>query len=176
DLDHGSLFQVWRGDFLNATPMWNNRGDGSSRPLGSVVRLTEPGLPIAALSSADQAWPADTVGTGFTTRGYQIHANNDVTFMYDAYGATIADQLTILENGQGVKRRLSIQNEPANAYYLLAQGANIRELGDNTYLVEDKAYYLKLQEGAAKPVIRNVEGQQHLLVPVKQSLVYTLLF
>src|SRR5690606_16904099 len=150
DLDHGSLFQVWRGDFLNATPMWNNRGDGSSRPLGSVVRLTEPGLPIAALSSADQAWPADTVGTGFTTRGYQIHANNDVTFMYDAYGATIADQLTILENGQGVKRRLSIQNEPANAYYLLAQGANIRELGDNTYLVEDKAYYLKLQEGAAK--------------------------
>ena len=176
DLDHGSLFQVWRGDFLNATPMWNNRGDGSSRPLGSVVRLTKPSLPIAALSSSDQAWPADTVGTGFRTLGYKIHADNDVSFMYEAHGATIADQLTILENGQGVRRQLTIENGPTNTYYLLAQGGNIRELGNGTYLIEDKAYYLKLQEGTAKAVIRSVGGQQELVVPVQNSLVYTLLF
>src|SRR5690606_39702282 len=32
DLDHGALVQMWRGEFLNATPMWHQRGDGSSRP------------------------------------------------------------------------------------------------------------------------------------------------
>src|SRR5690606_29828477 len=176
DLDHGSLFQAWRGDFLNATPMWNNRGDGSSRPLGSVVRLATPGLPIAALSSSDQAWPADTVGAGFRTLGYQLHADNDVAFMYEAYGATVVDQLTVLENGQGVKRQVKIENGPADAFYLLAQGENIQDVGNGTYLIEDKAYYLKLQEGTAKALIRNVGGQQELVVPVKESLVYTLLF
>src|SRR5690606_40264131 len=30
DLDHGNLFQVWRGGCLDATPMWNNRGNGTS--------------------------------------------------------------------------------------------------------------------------------------------------
>jgi hypothetical protein len=176
DLDHGSLFQVWRGEFLNATPMWNNRGDGSSRPLGSIVRLGHPVVPISSLSSADQAWPADTVGTAFKTLGYKIHANNDISFMYRAHGATIADEVVILENGQGVKRQLKIENGPADAYYLLAQGENIKEVGAGTYLVEDKAYYLKLQEGSAKAIIRNVSGQQELIVPVKESLVYTLLF
>ena len=176
DLDHGSLFQVWRGEFLNATPMWNNRGDGSSRPLGSIIRLGNPVVPVASLSSTDQAWPADTVGTAFKTLGYKIHANNDVSFMYQAYGAAIVDELVILENGQGVERQLKIQDAPANIYFLLAQGENIKEVGNGTYLIEDKAYYLKLQEGTGKAIIRNVSGQQELIVPVRESLVYTLFF
>jgi len=176
DLDHGSLFQVWRGEFLNATPMWNNRGDGSSRPLGSVVRLGNPVVPVANLSSADQAWPADTVGTAFKTLGYKINANNDVSFMYEAYGATISDEVVILENGQGVQRQLQIENAPAGAHFLLARGANIKEVGKGTYLIEDKAYYLKLEEGSVQPTVRNVSGQQELIIPVKESLVYTLLF
>jgi hypothetical protein len=175
DLDHGSLFQVWRGEFLNATPMWNNRGDGSSRPLGSVVRLGHPVIPIASLSSSDQAWPADTVGAAFKTLGYQIHANNDVSFKYSAHGAIITDEVVILENGQGVKRQLTIENGPENAYFLLAQGSKIGDVGNGTYLIEDKAYYLKL-EGTSKAIIRNVSGTQELVVPVKESLVYTLLF
>lgn len=176
DLDNGSLFQIWRGEFLNATPMWNNRGDGSSRPLGSVVRLTNPVLPIAALSSTDAVWPSDTVGTGFRTRGYKLHGDNDIVFMYEAFGATVVDEVEILANGQGIKRQVKTENAPVNAYYLLAQGDNIKVVGDNTYLIEDKAYYLQLEEGAAKAIIRTVSGKQELIVPIKQSLVYTLLF
>src|SRR5690606_15480900 len=103
DLDHGSLFQVWRGEFLNATPMWNNRGDGSSRPLGSVIRLGSPAIPVAQLASSDQVWPTDTVGTAYKSLGYRVHANNDITFMYQTNGATIHDEVVILENGQGIK-------------------------------------------------------------------------
>src|SRR5690606_18603426 len=128
DLDNGSLFQIWRGEFLNATPMWNNRGDGSSRPLGSVVRLGKPMVPLAQLASTDQGWPADTVGTAFKTLGYKINANNDVTFMYQANGAIINDEIIILENGQGVKRQIKIQDGQPNTYFLLAVGNTIKEL------------------------------------------------
>jgi hypothetical protein len=34
NLSTGNLVQVWRGGFLDATPMWDNRGNGVSRPMG----------------------------------------------------------------------------------------------------------------------------------------------
>jgi hypothetical protein len=42
DLDKGMIVQIWRGGFLDATPMWHDRGDGSSRPAGSVQYLGKP--------------------------------------------------------------------------------------------------------------------------------------
>lgn len=177
DLDHGSLFQVWRGEFLNATPMWNNRGDGSSRPLGSVIRLASPAIPLAQLASSDQIWPTDTVGTAYKSLGYRVHANNDVTFMYQTNGATIHDEVVILENGQGIKRQIKIQDGQANTYFLLAKGDSIEELNAGAYLIDDKVYYLKLEEGTnSKALIRKGAEQQELIIPVKDVLVYTLLF
>ena len=56
DLDHGALVQVWRGDFLDATPMWHDRGDGSSRPLGAVHHFTtQPALAVVQLPSSQAA-------------------------------------------------------------------------------------------------------------------------
>src|SRR5690554_285282 len=177
DLDHGSLFQVWRGEFLNATPMWNNRGDGSSRPLGSVIRLGSPAIPVAQLASSDQVWPTDTVGTAYKSLGYRVHANNDITFMYQTNGATIHDEVVILENGQGIKRQIKIQDGQANTYFLLAKGDSIEELNAGAYLIDDKVYYLKLEEGTnSKALIRKGAEQQELIIPVKDALVYTLLF
>jgi hypothetical protein len=42
DLDNAALFQIWKGGFLNTTPMWNDRGDGSSKPMGSTPRFSLP--------------------------------------------------------------------------------------------------------------------------------------
>lgn len=177
DLDRGSFFQVWRGEFLNATPMWDNRGDGSSRPLGSIIRLGDPVIPVAQLASAGQAWPTDTLGTAYRPLGYQINAHNDVSFKYEANGATITDELIILENGQGVKRQIKISNGGADLYFLLAKGEKISETNTGTYLIADKEYYLKLDaDSASKATIRDVSGQQELIIPIIDSLNYTLLF
>ncbi|MEY4030578.1 MAG: hypothetical protein RJA90_1841, partial [Bacteroidota bacterium] len=40
DLDNANIVQIWKGNFLNTTPMWDDRGDGSSRPLGAVLTLS----------------------------------------------------------------------------------------------------------------------------------------
>ncbi len=57
DLDKGMIVQVWRGDFLDATPMWHSRGDGSSRPVGSVQQFGLPMLAMEQLNSSAVAWP-----------------------------------------------------------------------------------------------------------------------
>lgn len=177
DLDHGSLFQTWRGEFLNATPMWHNRGDGSSRPLGSVTHMGIPVIPLAQLSSEDAAWPADTLGSSYTPKGYKINDNNDVSFLYEAYGASVTDGVSILDNGHGIRREVRINNVPDNAYYLLAQDQAIEEIAEGYYLIGDKAYFLKWEGGeAARPRIRNVAGQLELVIAATGSFAYTLLF
>ena len=39
DLNAANLVCVWHGDFVDATPMWHDRGDGSFRPMGAVQYL-----------------------------------------------------------------------------------------------------------------------------------------
>lgn len=177
DMDHGDLFQVWRGEFLNATPMWHNRGDGSSRPMGSIIHLGEPQIPIAPLTSEDDLFNSDTTGSGFKPNGYRINDNEELTFLYEAYGASVEDGITVLENGHGIKREINIQDFPEGLHFLLARGAMIKEVKEGMYLIDDKTYYLKLEEGSsAKPFIRNVAGRQELVVPASDTLSYSLLF
>ena len=177
DMDHGSLFQIWRGGFLNATPMWNSRGDGSSRPLGSVVYLGSPVIPVALLSAKDDIWPVDTAGTSYRPRGYKINNQNEVTFSYEAYGATVSDEVIALENGRGVKREIHVQDIPAGLHFLLAKGSSIEEISKGMYAIDDKTYYLKLEgETPVKPFIRESNGGEELIVPAPEKLVYTLLF
>lgn len=177
DLDHGSLFQIWRGEFLDATPMWHNRGDGSSRPMGMIVYLGKPSLSVAPLSSEKDLWVADTTGSSFKPKGYKINEKDEVTFMYEAYGASVEDGIHVLDNGHGIKREIHIQNIPDQLHVLLAQGNTIEEVKEGIYMIDDKTYYLTLEEGSqAKAVIRNVEGKQELVIPASETLVYTLLF
>ena len=74
NLEKGALARVWKGDFLDVTPMWNDRGNGMSIPQGSVLNLNNQ--PTLALIASDQtAWPASYGETdGFRQRGYEIDA------------------------------------------------------------------------------------------------------
>ncbi|RYZ48014.1 MAG: DUF1080 domain-containing protein, partial [Sphingobacteriales bacterium] len=80
DLDNGALIQAWHGGFLDATPMWHERGDGSSRPAGSVEFLGKPAPGISTLATADAAWATDTTGTGYKPKGYVLDAEGRPAF------------------------------------------------------------------------------------------------
>src|SRR5690606_5440087 len=177
DMAHGSLFQVWRGEFLDATPMWNNRGDGSSKPSGSIIHLGTPVIPIAQLSSENAQWMTDTTGTSFKPHGYKINDTKELTFLYEAYGASVSDDMSVLDNGHGLKRTIQIQNNPGKLYFLLGQGKNIAEMSDGRYVIDDKTYFVELADGASSnAMVRKGIDQQELIIPVTESLVYTLLF
>ncbi len=177
DMDKGALVQVWRGMFLDATPMWDNRGDGSSRPMGMVQPLGIPELMLEKLASPQTTWQSDTAGTGYRPKGYVLDGQERPTFTYLLYGASVKDAIRVLENGQGIRRDVTVNGPSADLYARLATGSRIDALPNGTYAVDNKMYYVRVDEASgAKPVVRTVNGQQELLVPVKGKLAYSLLF
>jgi len=177
DLDNGTLLQGWHGDFIDATPMWDGRGNGTSRALGSVTRFTQkPVLAISKLANAQDKWVADTAGTGFRTRGYVLDKQERPAFKYNIYGTTVTDAVKVMENGQGLTREITIDNASKDLYFLLATASNIEEVSKGLYLVDDKSYYIQLADGTAKPIIRDVNGKKEMVVAIGSKLNYTILF
>ncbi len=177
DADYGAIAQIWRGGFLDATPMWHERGDGSSRATGSVQRLGTPALNIGLLSSATDAWKKDTVGTSFRPKGYVLDAEDRPVFKYMIYGSSVSDTIRVLENNEGISRAIEVQNPAKDLYIRLAEGSSIDDMGNGLFLLDDKSYYLKVEDASgAKPIIRDGNGKKELIIPVQNKLKYSILF
>ncbi|MHA4895299.1 3-keto-disaccharide hydrolase [Pedobacter sp. PWIIR3] len=178
DLDNGYLFQAWHGEFVDATPMWDGRGNGTSRPRGSVTTFTKKPVPaLAKLADAKAAWVADTTGTGFRTKGYMVDADDRPTFTYNMYGTKVTDAIKVLNNGQGLNREITLTTPVDNVYALVVSGASdIQDLSKGVYLVDGQSYYVKFDDIKDKPVIRDVDGKKDLVVLVRGKLNYSILF
>lgn len=177
DLENGAMIQSWHGGFLDATPMWYSRGDGSSRPLGSVQYLSATIPPLNKLSSTSAAWTIDSAAQSFTTKGYKLDKSDRPTFLYKIYGVSVEDAIKPLEKGEGLKREIAVEQAIPDLYARLAVGKSISAVSNDLYLVDDKAYYIRVEDaGNAKPIIRDSEGRKELVVPVQTKISYSILF
>ncbi|GAB3640666.1 family 16 glycoside hydrolase [Spirosoma arcticum] len=177
DLDKGALVQVWRGAFLDATPMWHDRGDGSSRPMGMVQRLGAPMLFLTKLASPQANWTTDTTGSGYRPKGYVLDDADRPTFRYMSFGSSVDDKIRVLANGQGVQREVTITNPAGDLYARLASGTTISAMENGMYLVDGQEYLRIDDVAGAKPSIRpGSNGRQELIVPLKGKVVYSILF
>lgn len=172
NLEKGALARVWKGDFLDVTPMWNDRGNGMSIPQGSVLNLNNQ--PTVALIASDQtAWPASYGETdGFRQRGYELDAAGRPTFKYDVAGVKVEDQIRPDADSKFLNRELRITGTiPATLKCRLASGKEIVKISDNTFVV-DKSYYIQA-DGAG---IRTIGGNQELVVPAASKVNYSLMW
>ncbi|WP_184546590.1 family 16 glycoside hydrolase [Mucilaginibacter sp. FT3.2] len=177
DMDKGMIVQLWRGGFLDATPMWHDRGDGSSRVAGSVQYLGKPVPAIQKLANTQATWAADTAGTGYRPKGYVLNTNDEPTFKYLIYGTMVNDASTVITGGHGIHREVTLQNPVDGLFAQLATGTNIEDLGNGLYTVDDKSYYIRIEDAAgAKPILRNAGGKQELIVPIQKKLTYSIIF
>lgn len=177
DMDHGTLVQAWRGDFLDMTPMWHNRGNGTSRALGAPIYFGAPQLALVQLGSRDAAWPSDTAGTGYRPKGYRLDKQDQPTFTYELYGTTVEDSTVPLPNGEGLSRIVRVANAPGNLYLQLAKASEIEDQGKGVYLIGDKSWFIRLDDsGKEKPFIRDGQDGKELLVPVRGSVRYSIIF
>ncbi|WP_239022928.1 family 16 glycoside hydrolase [Pontibacter mangrovi] len=177
DMDKGNMIQVWRGGFLDATPMWYSRGDGSSRPVGAVQHFGQPAFTLAKLANPQAAWVIDTAGTGFRPEGYDLDKADQPTFSYRVYGTNVQDAIRVVEGGKGFQRELTVQNPAENLYARLAEGSSIEPVSKDMYLVDGKSYYVRIDDaGGQKPVVRDANGQKELIVPVRGKLRYSIIF
>ena len=173
DLDKGSVFQVWRGDFLDATPMWHDRGDGSSRPRGSVTML---GNDMVLGKINGSKWESDTTGSGYRPKGYVLDDSDVPTFQYLAFGSPVTDYVSVVNN-QYFERIIKVNNPVKGLVARVADGASIEKVADGLYAVNGKTYYIQLADKNVKPEVRNADGKQELLIPVTNGEVkYSILF
>ena len=171
DLDNGALFQIWKGGFLNTTPMWNDRGDGSSRPMGSVTSLSDsPTLMI--LDSPEKPW--GMLEKTYRPRGYELDENSQPIIKYDIAGVQVTDKITPSEDGKTFKREMTVKGSVSNLYARLAVAKSITKTPEGLYIIGENAYYLKVIEGT--PSIRDSDGMKELIMPVGEKISYSIVW
>jgi hypothetical protein len=89
----------------------------------------------------------------------------------------VNDASTVLPEGQGIHREVTVQNPADNLFMHLADGNTIELLKNGLYTVDNKSYYIRIDDaGDAKPLIRNVGGRQELIIPIQKKLTYSIIF
>lgn len=168
DLGAGNLVGVWRGEFVDATPMWHSRGNGSFKPRGAV-QWTFLNQPIAQLSSLDVAFPETGVAPDFVSKGYVIDKTTWLpVFKYRYKDIDIENRITPDINNNYIVNEVQFSKQGlANWYFKLASG-EVKKMSDGSYLIREKQYYIKVLTGQI-PIIREVNGESELIIPVDGS-------
>ncbi|WP_425639261.1 family 16 glycoside hydrolase [Algoriphagus yeomjeoni] len=166
DLSRGELLSVWRGDFVETTPMWYGRGETQLMlPLGNVIEFAgKPSLSV--LASKEAAWPTEI--DGFTYEGYELKQDGSPVISYKMPGVSFKETLDTKESGKKLVHTLNLVSETnaSQIYCLVAQGSTIEKLPNGLYAIDDKSYYIEF-EGKESPMVRNsADGSKELVLPV----------
>jgi hypothetical protein len=168
DLDKGTILQIWRGDFLNATPMWDSRGDGSSRPRGAVTLFDNK----FSVNPTNENWPTGNTETTYKPKGYTLNAENLPTFQYEIYGAKVSDNIAIVD-GNAFRRTIKVDGTALNIR--LSEAKQIEKLQDGLYAVNNRDYFIKLNPATKVQLVQN-GNKQMLIAPASKELTYDILF
>lgn len=167
DLSRGELLSMWRGNFVETTPMWYGRGETQLMlPLGNVIEFA--GKPsVAFLESKDSAWPEEI--EGFTYEGYKLKKNGAPIISYEMPGISFQETFDTKETGKKLVHTLSlvVENDTQQAYCFIAQGASIEKLPNGLYAIDDKSYYVEFDRKESPIVRTSADGSKELILPVK---------
>lgn len=174
DLGSGTLSCVWRGNFVDATPMWHERGDGSFKPRGAT-QFTFKSQSLAYLSSAAETFPEIASDRDYRSKGYTIDpTTRRPTFLYTYKGIQVANKIYPDDEERSITHHVTFSDlkSTEGLYLKLAEGA-IQSLSDGSYSV-DQTYYIKPKQRAE---IREANGKKELVVPVQGSEIhYTIIW
>jgi hypothetical protein len=173
DFDTAALLRVWRGSFVNATEMWEGRGEPQlARPDGPA--LTLDGKPTVALIeyAANGDWP-DTPDALWSSGGYILEPDGQPVFQAKLAGLGITDRIAALPDGHGLIRTLGFKGSlPSwSTWVLLAEADRItaQPNGDG-WIIGDREWYLDWPADAVKrAVVRTVNGKCELAVPLSTA-------
>lgn len=168
DLESGNIACVWRGNFVDATPMWHERGDGSFLPQGAVQYLFV-NQPLAFLATAADPFPVMGKENEFRTKGYVLEESTGrPVFNYLYQGLEVSDKVYPTDNNRVITHDVVIKNRGTRTglYYKLAEGSSILKMPDGSYAIDDKQYYIK----SSSPVtVRDSNGKKELVAIVDGS-------
>jgi hypothetical protein len=170
DLLQGGILQIWKGDFLNATEMWHERGEPqTASALGAVVKLAG-NCPIY-----NSTLTKDSIAD-YQYKGYTLGANRFPTFKYEYQNLKLHDVIQPIENRSGLSRTITIEGSPQeNTTIRIAQGSKIKSMGNGLYVIGDQTYFISI-DPSLTPTIENYLGEQVLLLKVKERVQYNIIW
>ena len=165
DLQAGNIIGAWRGAFVDATPMWHNRGNGSFRPRGSV-QWTFLGHPLAELDDMQKPFSSAEEVNGYHPLGYVIDSGSGLpTFRYRYKDVEVENKIIPADKNSSLVNEISFsEGNKSNWYYKIASGT-VEKLKEKTYVLNDHQYYLTIESGQT-PITRKINDQTELLLPV----------
>ncbi len=170
----GALSCLWKGQFVDATPMWNDRGDGSFLPIGDVIFLDNTPQ-LDNLENETSPFTISYSESEFKSSGYKINeATGTPIYRYKIKGMDVIDASLPDATNNSLTREISVSNKTSNAKYRLAHGRKIEKLKDGSYFIDAK-YYIETDDDGA--YIRKIGNEQELIsnLPnnkVKYSLIW----
>lgn len=165
DLNSNQIIRVWRGKFLDATPMWNSRGNGVSRPMGAVSELSTGEALFYNSSFAP-------IEDKFKSKGYEILKPGSLDFKaVSEAGDELIDRVQVLDGGQGIVRTIIYSGFAADTWIKVAPGQVLVDMENGLYWIQDSGLFLSISENV-KPEVQNGS----VYIPAKASFQYRLLF
>ncbi|TAH21186.1 MAG: DUF1080 domain-containing protein [Cytophagales bacterium] len=170
NMKQGALFQVWRGDFLDVTGMWQDRGGSQvATALGNPMQLFSAPI-LLTLADANASWTSKySENDGFKIKGYDIDENGRPIFKYFYNDMQIDDRILPEDDNKILSREISISSAAShtNLYAKIGEGKDISQLPDGSYSIDGKQYYLQIVDiGKSKAIIRQSGDKKELLVNV----------
>ena len=177
DLKSGNLACVWRGGFVDATPMWHDRGDGSFKPMGAA-EFTFYNQPLAYLKNTSDPFPVLSSEEEYRGKGYEIEeATGRPIFKYIYKGLEVTGKITPEAESKIFTHEITLKERGAepNLFYKLGEGKIITQMPDGSFAVDDKRYYIKLHGGIA--IVRQTGDVQELVASFDSaSLKYSIIW
>jgi mono/diheme cytochrome c family protein len=171
DANDMRLALIWHGAFIDASRHWNGRGQGFESPLGDDVLQLPDDAPFARLASLNDPWPKGSARDhGYQFRGYKLDEKQQPSFQY-TLGSVAVEEFAVPLLFEGSKyprlqRTLTVTGGDAGEM-LHFRAARGKIANDKQGLFNiDGTWTLKVSGGEA-PILRESNGQQELLVPVK---------
>lgn len=169
DLDQAGLLQVWKGQFLDATEMWYERGEPQvAASMGATIVL--PGkAPLAFVSDVNSPLP-DTLNdrTELLYKGFTLDEQRFPKFSYLYKGMTFEDSFVPQATGQGIMRTITMTGIPTGSRTLvrMGEGSSITEVSENVYAIDQRYYVQFAPLGKSKPMIRSTGNKKELVFEV----------
>lgn len=169
DLKQGALIQVWRGEFLDVTNMWLDRGEPQiAIPRGSLITFSDAPA-VAVLTDSNSAWPDSLAFDDLKNKGYTLDDKRAPTFRYSIKGVTVSDKISTGEEKASIMRQITVTNSPANYYCRVASAEKIELVNEGIYRIDDKSYYIRLDK-KFKPILRQTSKGAELIVPFQSNV------
>lgn len=168
DTESAALLHLWRGPFVDATPMWHGRGQTQlAVPRGSAVTLS--GAPTwAILEHSDAAWPS-AMQPEIEFQGYELDRMGQPVFRYSQEALSVEDRIVSHQDGRYLQRMLVFRSNTTvqgELWVRIATGSSIHAISPTRYAVNDRTFYIEFQP-QDRTYLRKISGLQELLVRVR---------